>query len=237
MFAAMRVKVTLVEGAAAAPAVPRPRDRRAPARRDAGARGRRPARTQTTQERRARRRARDRDDARGRAGDRRARSCSSPRGARADRGARPRGGRRRRRQARLRPGRRRLPDGVPERLRRRRRHRLPGARVDVDGAGARRGVPRLRLHLQAAGVAPLAVRHLHDPRGELRRASRRRTAKEKSIDAVVGRAFYRDNARGKIIGDKDGVIKLVFERGTRKLHRLPLHRRARDGARAHRAGA
>jgi NAD(P) transhydrogenase len=39
----------------------------------------------------------------------------------------------------------------------------------------------------------------------------------KKIDAVVGRAFYRDNARGKIIGDKDGVIKLVFDRATRKL--------------------
>jgi NAD(P) transhydrogenase len=34
---------------------------------------------------------------------------------------------------------------------------------------------------------------------------------------VVGRAFYRDNARGKIIGDKDGVVKLVFDRTTRKL--------------------
>jgi NAD(P) transhydrogenase len=42
-------------------------------------------------------------------------------------------------------------------------------------------------------------------------------AKSKGIDYVVGRAMYRDNARGKIIGDKDGVIKLVFERATRKL--------------------
>jgi NAD(P) transhydrogenase len=42
-------------------------------------------------------------------------------------------------------------------------------------------------------------------------------AREKGVDAVVGRAFYRDNARGKIIGDKDGVIKLVVERSTRKL--------------------
>ena len=37
--------------------------------------------------------------------------------------------------------------------------------------------------------------------------------KEQKIAYVVGRAFYRDNARGKIIGDKDGVIKLVFDRG------------------------
>lgn len=42
-------------------------------------------------------------------------------------------------------------------------------------------------------------------------------AREKKIDYVVGRAFYRDNARGKIIGDKDGVIKLVFDKENRKL--------------------
>ena len=42
-------------------------------------------------------------------------------------------------------------------------------------------------------------------------------ARAKSIDHVVGRAFYRDNARGKIVGDKDGVIKLVFDRKTRAL--------------------
>lgn len=42
-------------------------------------------------------------------------------------------------------------------------------------------------------------------------------AKDKALDCVVGRAFYRDNARGKINGDKEGVIKLVFDRATRKL--------------------
>ncbi len=42
-------------------------------------------------------------------------------------------------------------------------------------------------------------------------------AKEKGLEAVVGRAFYRDNARGKIVGDNDGVIKLVVERSTKKL--------------------
>ncbi len=34
---------------------------------------------------------------------------------------------------------------------------------------------------------------------------------------VVGRGLYRDNARGKIIGDKDGLVKLVFDKETRKL--------------------
>jgi NAD(P) transhydrogenase len=42
-------------------------------------------------------------------------------------------------------------------------------------------------------------------------------AKEKKIDYVVGRALYVDNARGKIVGDKEGVIKLLFDRESRKL--------------------
>jgi NAD(P) transhydrogenase len=41
--------------------------------------------------------------------------------------------------------------------------------------------------------------------------------REQKLDYVVGRAFYRDNARGKIIGDKDGVIKLLFDKQSRKL--------------------
>jgi len=42
-------------------------------------------------------------------------------------------------------------------------------------------------------------------------------AKEKKIDYVVGRALYLDNARGKIVGDKEGAVKLVFDKSTRKL--------------------
>jgi NAD(P) transhydrogenase len=42
-------------------------------------------------------------------------------------------------------------------------------------------------------------------------------ARAKDASVVVGRAFYRDNARGKIVGDKDGVIKLVVERGSKKI--------------------
>jgi NAD(P) transhydrogenase len=43
------------------------------------------------------------------------------------------------------------------------------------------------------------------------------TAKEQKLDYVVGRALYKDNARGKIVGDNDGVIKLLFDRPSRKL--------------------
>ncbi len=42
-------------------------------------------------------------------------------------------------------------------------------------------------------------------------------AQKRGVDHVVGRAFYRDNARGKIVGDRDGVIKLIVERESRKL--------------------
>jgi NAD(P) transhydrogenase len=44
-----------------------------------------------------------------------------------------------------------------------------------------------------------------------------REAVARGVDVVVGRAFFRDNARGQILGDQDGMIKLVFDRATRKL--------------------
>jgi NAD(P) transhydrogenase len=41
--------------------------------------------------------------------------------------------------------------------------------------------------------------------------------RQKGIDCSAGRAPYRNNARGQIIGDMKGLIKLVFERATLKL--------------------
>ena len=41
--------------------------------------------------------------------------------------------------------------------------------------------------------------------------------KKQGIDYVVGRARYADNARGQIIGDKDGFLKLLFRRDDMKL--------------------
>lgn len=42
-------------------------------------------------------------------------------------------------------------------------------------------------------------------------------ARESGVEFVVGRAFYRDNARGKIIGDRDGVLKILVAREDRRL--------------------
>lgn len=43
------------------------------------------------------------------------------------------------------------------------------------------------------------------------------SAREKGIEYVVGRALYRDNARGKITGDLEGITKMVVERSTRRV--------------------
>jgi NAD(P) transhydrogenase len=43
------------------------------------------------------------------------------------------------------------------------------------------------------------------------------TARQKGVDYVVGRALYRENARGLIQGDIDGITKLVVEAKSRKL--------------------
>ncbi len=42
-------------------------------------------------------------------------------------------------------------------------------------------------------------------------------AREKGIACATGRAYYRNNARGQIIGDTRGMIKLVFDRGDLRL--------------------
>ena len=42
-------------------------------------------------------------------------------------------------------------------------------------------------------------------------------ARDRGVDAVVGRAFFHDNARGQILGDREGMVKLVFDRVGRRL--------------------
>ena len=42
-------------------------------------------------------------------------------------------------------------------------------------------------------------------------------AARRGLDVVAGRAFYRDNVRGQIMNDRDGMVKLVFDRSSRRL--------------------
>jgi NAD(P) transhydrogenase len=43
------------------------------------------------------------------------------------------------------------------------------------------------------------------------------SARQRGIDVEVGKASYRENARGQIINDQDGFMKLVFDASNRKL--------------------
>jgi NAD(P) transhydrogenase len=40
---------------------------------------------------------------------------------------------------------------------------------------------------------------------------------QKNLPCLVGKAFYANNRRGQIIGDTDGMIKLVFSSADKKL--------------------
>jgi NAD(P) transhydrogenase len=40
---------------------------------------------------------------------------------------------------------------------------------------------------------------------------------KRGTDTVVGRARFADNVRGQIVGDRDGMVKLVFDRSNRRL--------------------
>jgi NAD(P) transhydrogenase len=42
-------------------------------------------------------------------------------------------------------------------------------------------------------------------------------AARRGLGVVAGRAFFRDNVRGQIMSDRDGMVKLVFDRTTRRL--------------------
>jgi NAD(P) transhydrogenase len=42
-------------------------------------------------------------------------------------------------------------------------------------------------------------------------------AQKQKRDVLVGRAMYRDNLRGRMLGDNDGMLKCIFDRNTRAL--------------------
>ena len=153
----------------------------------------------------------------------RARVRAAPRRRRAGSGdtagLEPRGGRRRdRTRAAYVVVDERLPDRGARHLRGRRRHRLPGARVDLDGAGARRRVPRVRLRLQARGVAgccPYGIYTIPEVScvglGEEDAAGTRGSTSSSAAPSTS------DNARGQIIGDRDGHGEAGLRRASRKL--------------------
>jgi NAD(P) transhydrogenase len=129
--------------------------------------------------------------------------------------ARARRGRPVRRQPRPHQGERALRDRGAAHLRRRRRHRLPGARVDVDGAGPAGRVPRVRgavhaMHeLQPIGIYTIPeISFVGRTEDELT---------DQLIPFEVGISRYRELARGQITGDSHGMLKLLVAPGDRTL--------------------
>jgi len=72
----------------------------------------------------------------------------------------------------------------------------------------------LKYKARVAPLFPLAVYSIPEVAmvGETEESCR-----GKSIDYCVGRAYYRQNARGQIAGDLNGLVKLVFRREDKKL--------------------
>ena len=132
------------------------------------------------------------------------------------RGARPGQGRPGGGQPRPDRGRRGLPDRGRAHLRGRRRHRLPRAGRDLDGAGPAGGLPRLRRagrdadeRLQPIGIYTIPeISYVGRTEDELT---------EDTVPFEVGISRYRELARGAILGDSYGMLKLLVHAETRNL--------------------
>jgi NAD(P) transhydrogenase len=76
---------------------------------------------------------------------------------------------------------------------------------------------RHALGLEAPALTPLLPTGIYTIPEVSVAGETEESLKKKSIDYVVGRARYEDNARGRIIGDSEGFLKLLFRREDMKL--------------------
>ncbi|HUB67596.1 MAG TPA: Si-specific NAD(P)(+) transhydrogenase [Candidatus Methylacidiphilales bacterium] len=81
---------------------------------------------------------------------------------------------------------------------------------------ARRAV-RHAFDAKVSGIAPLLPNGIYTIPEVSMVGETEESLKKKGIDYVAGRARYEENARGQIIGDKGGFLKLLFRRSDMKL--------------------
>ena len=127
----------------------------------------------------------------------------------------PRPGRVACRQTRPAGGQPAVPDRDAPHLCRRRCHRLPSARGHVDGPGQTRRGERLR----GAGErtpGPPADWHLHHSEISFCGKTEEELTRE-AIPFEVGISRYRELARGQIIGDSYGMLKLIVHADNREI--------------------
>jgi NAD(P) transhydrogenase len=81
---------------------------------------------------------------------------------------------------------------------------------------ARRAV-RHALGLGGSAISPLLPNGIYTIPEVSMVGETEESLKKKAVPYVVGRANYRENARGRIIGDQDGFLKLLFRQDDLKL--------------------
>src|ERR1700677_417927 len=81
---------------------------------------------------------------------------------------------------------------------------------------ARRAV-RHALGLSGSAISPLLPNGVYTIPEVSMVGETEESLKKKGVAYIVGRANYRDNARGRIIGDQDGFLKLLFRQDDQKL--------------------
>ena len=125
--------------------------------------------------------------------------------------------RRRHRGRRARQGRRQrvLPDRGPAHLRGRRRHRLPRARLDVHGAGPPGELPHVRHVLREQQKAiPYGIYTIPEI-SMVGKTEQELTAER--VPYEIGVSKFEELAKGQMLGVDTGMLKLLFDRNTRKL--------------------
>jgi NAD(P) transhydrogenase len=80
-----------------------------------------------------------------------------------------------------------------------------------------RRVARHALGLSGSAISPLLPNGIYTIPEVSMLGETEESARKKNIPYFVGRANYRDNARGRIIGDEDGFLKLLFRRDDQRL--------------------
>jgi NAD(P) transhydrogenase len=81
---------------------------------------------------------------------------------------------------------------------------------------ARRAVSHA-MGREASAIAPLLPNGIYTIPEVSMVGETEESLKKQGVDYVAGRASYKDNARGRIIGDQDGFLKLLFRRDNMKL--------------------
>ena len=81
---------------------------------------------------------------------------------------------------------------------------------------ARRAV-RQALGLGGSKISPLLPNGIYTIPEVSMVGETEESLRKQNVDYLVGRARYWDNARGRIIGDEDGFLKLIFRRDDQKL--------------------